>query len=167
MKHDITTGVHLILDWFDAIPIAWFYGFGFLVGASALTFIVVNWFKNSHLRREGEKLSKRVVEVALYVSAFIIYAAGQVIQFGDFAQFLPHVQALGWVIAFAGTIYRLGGNKAYVAVTDKLHAWIGKKPKRFTDNLPELPVPADLDVHIAAVKAPVPPEAPSNKLLQL
>lgn len=126
----VTTALNLALDWWNSIPGHSWYVLGTLIAASGLTFIVMNFVKNHHTKVTGERLAKKLVYFYLSFWSTIMATAMFVITYGlTLSPFLPFLAVyMPRIVVLAGAIYTFGGNKAYIAITEKLRAWVGKKP---------------------------------------
>lgn len=156
----LTKTFNYILDYLGSIPAASWYVLGSLLASSGVVIGIVAWINRHHLKEHSERLKTQFIALnVVFWSTVTTVLSFVLTNGGDFAPFLPYLGThLAQVMALATTLYQVS--------KPMKQWWIDRKDKKkFV--LPELPVPDDLDPAIRAVTSPVPPEAPSQKFLQL
>lgn len=153
--------VEYIADYINSVPTSSWIALGTLLGGSAIVSGIVAWLNRHRLKKGLERLGRVFVTwMVVFLSALVTVLDFILNNGSTFGVFLPYFAThLTQVVGISTVIYNVA--------KPSLAWWKARKEGRKYTNIPGLPVPADLGVNIAAVRAPVPADAPSQNLIQL
>lgn len=151
--------INYLLDGINSISPAGWYTIGFVLGSIPVVIGIVAWINRRNLKKYGQKLASvfTVVNVAFwgFLLAVADLAVMVVTQGQSFGMLFPSLFVYWPQIS--------GGAILVHTVSKHLYGkWKARQEgKKFTNRLP------DLQPLVQQVTAPVPADAPSQKLLQL
>lgn len=89
MEAQLLHGINLALDFWNTLPLHWYFAIGVVLASIPATALVIQAVKHYHFKATSTEMTNHFIDFVLLVTSFLMAAADFIITNGDNLKYLP------------------------------------------------------------------------------